>query len=281
MNEKSEGRNPKSERNPNSEGGQFRPTARSHPDNKEITGPARLRVSAFGFRLSGFFRISDFGLRISRFGLRVSGFVGLLLALALCVSSAGCFGFLKPARPTARNFVLTPLPAGPATPAPGSVAVGVGQVKIPPYLFDTSLAVRRGTNEIAYLPSVLWAERLDTGFQRVLAANLATLLPTDQVRLSAWRSEDVSAEVYVTLEQFDVDADGHGVLVAWWRILSPGGEKTLAKGEQRLARQGPAPEADPSGAVATLSELVADFSRQLAQAIKETTPAPGRAPAAR
>ena len=158
------------------------------------------------------------------------------------------------------------------TARPGALAVGVGQVKLPAYLFNTSFAVRLGTNEIDYLPSVLWAERLENGLQRVLAANLATLLPTDQVRLSAWRSEDVSAEVYVAMEQFDVDARGHGVLVAWWRILSPGGEKTLRAGEVRLARQGPPPNSDPSGAVATLSELFADFSRQLAQAVQETAP---------
>jgi uncharacterized lipoprotein YmbA len=108
-----------------------------------------------------------------------------------------------------------------------------------------------------------------------LAANLAILLPTDQIRLSAWQSGDVSAEVYVAIEQFDVDARGQGVILAWWRILSPGGEKTLKAGECRLARQGPPPQADPSGAVATLSELAADLSRQVAQAVKETTPASG------
>ena len=35
-------------------------------------------------------------------------------------------------------------------------------------------------------------------------------------------------------------------------------------------------DTNPSGAVATLSDLVADFSRQLAQALKETTPPPGQ-----
>jgi uncharacterized lipoprotein YmbA len=195
----------------------------------------------------------------------------ILMAIATCLSLTGCFGFLKPTHSAARTFVLTPLPvAASATARSGALAVGVGQVKLPAYLFNTSLAVRMGTNEINYLPSVLWAERLENGLQRVLAANLATLLPTDQVRLSAWRSEDVSAEVYVAMEQFDVDARGQGVLVAWWRILSPGGEKTLRAGEVRLARQGPPPDSDPSGAVATLSELVADFSRQLAQAVQET-----------
>jgi uncharacterized lipoprotein YmbA len=211
-----------------------------------------------------------------------SEIIRLLLALAACACLTGCFGFLKPARATARNFVLTPLPTAAAVAAaPGSLAVGVGQVKLPAYLFNTSFAVRTGTNEINYLPSVLWAERLDTGLQRVLAANLATLLPTDQVRLSAWRSEDVSAEVYVAMEQFDLDAKGNGVLVAWWRILAPGGEKTLKAGETRLTRQGPLPEADPAGAVATLSELVGDLSRQLAQAVKEKVSADPQSPTKR
>jgi uncharacterized lipoprotein YmbA len=200
----------------------------------------------------------------------------LLLAVVVTVSLTGCFGFLKPAKATARHFVLSSLPAAEPAAAPsGAVAVGVGPVKLAAYLFNTSLAVRNGTNEIDYLPATFWAERLDAGLQRVLAANLATLLPTDQIRLSAWQNADVSAEVYVAIEQFDVDARGQGVILAWWRILSPGGEKTLKAGECRFARQGPAPQADPSGAVATLSELAAELSRQVAQAVKETTPASG------
>jgi uncharacterized lipoprotein YmbA len=198
--------------------------------------------------------------------------VRLLVSLAVCTCLTGCFGFLKPVESTTRHFVLTPMPSAKEARASGALGVGLGQVRVPPYLFDTSLAVRKGTNEITYLTSVLWAERLDNGLQRVLAANLSTLLSTDQVRLSAWRSEEVSAEVHVSLQQFDVDTTGHGVLVAWWRVLSPGGEKTLKTGETHLSHAGPSPEVDPSGAVATLSELVADFSRQLAEAIKEMSP---------
>jgi uncharacterized lipoprotein YmbA len=204
--------------------------------------------------------------------LRLPLLARLMLALAAGLSLTGCFGFLKPAKSTARHFVLTPITtAAPAATPRGSMAVGVGPVKLAAYLFDTSLAVRKGTNEIDYLPTSFWAERLDTGLQRVLAANLATLLPTDQIRLSAWQSADVSVEVYVAIERFDVDTRGEGLLTAWWRVLSPGGEKTLKAGECRRARQGPSPDVDPSGAVATLSELAADLSRQLAQAVKETT----------
>jgi uncharacterized lipoprotein YmbA len=201
----------------------------------------------------------------------------LLLALALSVSLTGCFGFLKPAQPTARHFVLSTLPATEPAGASSGIALGVGQVRLAAYLFNTSFAVRKGTNEIDYLPSTFWAERLDTGLQRVLAANIATLLPTDQIRLSAWQTSDVSAEVYAAIERFDVDTRGQGVLVAWWRVLSPGGEKTLKGGECRLTRQGPAPDVNPAGAVATLSDLAAELSRQVAQAVKETAPASGGA----
>jgi uncharacterized lipoprotein YmbA len=193
-----------------------------------------------------------------------------LMLLVACTFITGCFGFLKPAESTARHFVLTPLPAGQETQTRGTFGVGLGQVNVPPYLFDTSLAVRKGTNEISYLTSVLWAERLNNGLQRVLAANLMALIPAAQIRLSAWQSEEVSAEVHVSIQQFDVDTGGHAVLVAWWRVLSPGGEKTLSTGETHLAHSGPPPDVDPSGSVATLSQLVGDFSRQLADVIKET-----------
>ena len=193
-------------------------------------------------------------------------------SIILLVGLTGC-SFLKPAKSTAHYYVLTPVAATQS--GPSSLAVGLGQVKLPAYLFNTSFAVRQGTNEVEYLDSAIWAERLDAGFQRVLAADLANVLPTDQIRMSAWQRSDVAAELYVTIEQFDVDAGGRGVLVARWRILSPGGEKILKAGESRLTGNGASPAANPSGAVATLSDLVADLSRQLAEALRETPPASG------
>jgi uncharacterized lipoprotein YmbA len=192
----------------------------------------------------------------------------ILCSIVLSVGLAGC-SFLKPAKSTTRYYVLTPVAMTQS--GSGSLTLGLGQVKLPAYLFNTSLAVRQGTNEVEYLDSSIWAERLDAGFQRVLAADLATVLPMEHVRLSAWQRAEVSAELYLTIEQFDVEAGGQGVLIASWRILSPGGEKVLKAGGSRLGRQGPRPDIGASGAVATLSELVADLSRQLAQALKETS----------
>jgi uncharacterized lipoprotein YmbA len=210
-----------------------------------------------------------------RFSARISLCGSVLLAVFACVSLTGCLSFLKPASGFARYYVLTPLPAPETKVAKTNlVAVGIGGVKIPDYLLDTSIAVRRGTNQIDYLLLSVWAERLDSGLQNTLAANLATLLPTDQVRLSDWLSDDVSLEVHVAVEQFDVDTDGKAVLIAWWRVVTPGGEKTLKAGSSRFVRKGPLPDSDPSGAVSTLSELVTDLSRELSVAIGENQPTP-------
>lgn len=206
---------------------------------------------------------------------RSGAHAALLMTLITCCCLTGCFDFLKPAPDTTRHFVLTPLQTlATANVAPGAPGVGVGHMKIPAYLLEASLAVRKGANEIDYSRRAFWAERLDNGIPRVLAANLSSLLPADQVRLPVWRSEDVRAEIYVTIEQFDVTPAGQGVLIARWRILASSSGKTLRTGDSSLSRPGPSPQANPAGAVATLSELLVDLSRQLALALQEILPGP-------
>src|SRR5438874_13044086 len=119
-------------------------------------------------------------------------------ALAFGLALTGC-SVLKPSGVNPQSFVLTPLPATNTPTNHAAGGVGVGLVKIPGYLFKNSIAVRQGTNQVAYLEKAVWAERLDRGLQRVFAANLATLLPTDRISLSAWRPQDVNVEVFVTV----------------------------------------------------------------------------------
>jgi uncharacterized lipoprotein YmbA len=197
--------------------------------------------------------------------------LGFAAACAVSLILAGC-SFLKPSDITPQSFVLAPLPATDKPSSQAGGGVGIGLVKIPGYLVKNSIAVRHGTNQLAYLEKAVWAERLDRGLQRVFAANLASLLPTDRISLSAWHPQDVNVEVFVTIEQFDVDQKGRGVLAAWWRLLSPDNEKELKAGKFRSVRSGPAPEADTQGAAGTLSELAADLSREMAAAIKAAVP---------
>ena len=148
------------------------------------------------------------------------------------------------------------------------MVVGMRQVKMPDYLSEKAFAMRKGSNEIVYLESSEWAERLGPGLQRVLAANLGVLIPTDQVRLSMWGAEAVTVEVEVNVERYDVDSHGQGVLMAWWRVLSPGGEKVLASGRFSATRQGPPPNKDPRGAAALMSTLATELAENLVRAIR-------------
>ena len=204
---------------------------------------------------------------------RVPLFSSLVVG-GICFCLPACLN-LKPAHDSARHFVLTPIAAGASgsSPAPlHPVAFGLGKVVIPAYLLRDPLAVRQGVNEVHYLDDVLWAERLDNGLQRVLAEDLACLLTTDHVRLSTWTKEQVQLEIYVTLEQFDVDTQGQGEICARWRVLSPGGDRTLKTGRFNHLRKGPTLTADPQGAVATLSLLAEDLSREVAKDVETLAP---------
>jgi uncharacterized lipoprotein YmbA len=191
----------------------------------------------------------------------------LVCAAALLVS--GCF--LKPVTVSTRHFVLAPIPASEhAAAAAAPLSVGVGFVKMPEYLLSDAMAVRKGPGEIEYLEDALWAERLNRGFQRTLAADLSILLPSNRVYLSAWERDQVMVALFVRVEQFDVDSHGQGALLASWRLSDPRSEKLLKSGEIRLARTGASPRGHPEAIAATLSALTADLSRQLVPAIHES-----------
>jgi len=187
-----------------------------------------------------------------------------LIVATLCATVTGCF---SPHTVATRHFILTPVPATAA--ATSGIRLGVGVVKMPEYLVSSSLAVRKNAGEIGYLEDDLWAEPLDKGFARVLAADLSAMIPTDQVRTGAWRVDDVTIEVHVTVQQFDVDQGGTGTIVAWWRITEPGGVKVLKSGQTRLTAGGKSPASDSQNMVTTLSELTAKFSQTLAESVRE------------
>lgn len=194
------------------------------------------------------------------------------ITLALvCVILSGCM--LRPVNSSTRHFTLAPIPTNEPRRAVSSdaenLSVGIGFVKMPSYLLRNSIAVRKGADEIEYLENALWGERLDESFQRDLAANLADLLPSDRIYLTSWAHDQVMVAVYINVQQFDVDINGHGILIAQWRITAPGGDVPLKSGRTRLDRTGASPRGKPEVIAKTLSDLAAQFSRDLAQSIRE------------
>ena len=195
------------------------------------------------------------------------------LCQLLCAATlflGGCL--LGPVSNPPRQFVLAPISASQQTLAESDpLSVGVRPVKMAPYLLKTSMAIRKSANEIEYLEKAAWAERLNQCFQRTLAADLATVQPSVRVYLSAWERDQVKAIVAVTVEQFDVDIEGRGALLADWLVLGPNSEKPLMSGHARLTHTGAVTRGNPEAIATTLSVLVGEFSRELAQALHQCT----------
>jgi uncharacterized lipoprotein YmbA len=199
------------------------------------------------------------------------------VALALSgLALTGCLN-LKPVIDRTRFYVLSAAPA--ATPgmagSNGELAVGISRVDIPAYLLDSRIARRQGASEIKYSEYHRWAEQLDRGLQRVLGADLSSLLSSDRVVLSAWQRGEVRAEVHLSVQRFECDERGRVVLEARWRIATPGGEGTLRAGHSHITRQGPALLTDPEGAVGALSQALADLSQEIATAVRGVCASPG------
>jgi uncharacterized lipoprotein YmbA len=193
-------------------------------------------------------------------------------ALVMAVLLTGCLFRKSPV--TVRHFILSPITTNePQTAATEHLSVGIGVVKMPSYLLRDSLAVRNGDNEIQYLEGAQWGERLDQSFQRTVAANLSRLLSSDRVYSTDWARNQVLLRVFINVQQFEVDTKGHGTLVAHWRITSAGTDTPLKNGTARMDRVGNSPHGNPGVIAVTLSDLTSEFSRDLAQSIRENAKA--------
>jgi uncharacterized lipoprotein YmbA len=200
--------------------------------------------------------------------MKVSGFLIHLGFTAVAgIFVVGCLP--RPTTVSSRHFVLSPIRTNePAVATMRPNSIGVGPVKMPSYLLRNSMLVRHGANEIEYLDDARWSERLDEGFQRTLAANLARLLPsgtTDRTNSSTGQMR-----VFVAVQQFDVDANGRGTLIAQWRITSSNGETSLKVSNSQLSHAGASPRGHPEAIASTMSQLLEAFSRELAESLRDS-----------
>ena len=143
--------------------------------------------------------------------------VGVLILLAGgLLGLSGCAG-----SPPTRLYVF-PVPAG-ATPlaAPRDLALGVGPVTLPPYLDRTQIVTRASRARLVLGEFDQWAASLHDTVPRVLAENLALLIPTERVVLHPWsRMATPDYQVTVDVTQFDAGPNGEVVLAARWRLLN-------------------------------------------------------------
>ena len=183
--------------------------------------------------------------------------VGLLLGLEACTSTPSRFYILS-SLSTADTIAATATEQGPV--------IGVGPIALPKYLDRPQIVTRTGYNQLALAEFDRWAEPLQDNVSRVLAENLARLIPTDQVLLYAWpRSATLDYQVTVEVLQFDGWLGGESRLLALWSILD-GAELPLLS--QRASLNTPVGGREYEAMVVAMSQLLEWLSRDLTFAIQ-------------
>lgn len=186
-----------------------------------------------------------------------------LACLAAVLALNGCALLGGPHPDPTEFFVLDAVapPSGTAT----DVAVGLGPVSLPSYLDRPEMARRVDENQIAYDPIRRWAEPLSSNFARVMAANLVQILGPRRIEVFPWfRTATFDYVVTIAASRFETQPDGSAMLVARWTLRDDADVN-------RQVRVGiyTRPVATPDQTAAALSQLAAELSQEIAQAIRD------------
>lgn len=193
----------------------------------------------------------------------------LLICWLVCFIAAGC-SFLEPKPDPSRFFSLTSLPrtGQRAQDAAGTnaLALGIGPIKFPGYLDRQQFVTRISQNRFAVAENDRWAEPLEENFSRVLAQNLSLLLQTDRMVAYPWeRNQRPTYQVQVEVLRFEPNAEQLVELWARWSILD-NARKTISVKDSYLSQQ--ARDRSAEASVAAMSDVLANFSQEIAAAIR-------------
>jgi uncharacterized protein len=187
-----------------------------------------------------------------------------LMALAGCAST----------QPT-RFYVLNALPGGgtasPVAVAERGLAIGVGPVTLPKYLDRPQIVTFTSPYALNVAEFDRWPEPLESTFVRVLAENLALLIPTARLVVSPWPgSTPLDYQVTVEVSDFSGQLGGESSLMARWTLFRGEGQEALVSRRSRFRAPAGAPGYEAM--VAAMSQTVADLSRDIAAAITTRRP---------
>ncbi|MBW2072873.1 MAG: membrane integrity-associated transporter subunit PqiC, partial [Deltaproteobacteria bacterium] len=108
---------------------------------------------------------------------------------------------------------------------------------LPDYLDRPQVVTRSSKNELHIAEFAVWAEPLENNFRRVLAENLALLLPTERLLTYPWDANTtLDYQIVIDVSRFDAELSGSAVLVVRWSILGENGRKVYIARESTLRK---------------------------------------------
>jgi uncharacterized lipoprotein YmbA len=184
------------------------------------------------------------------------------LIILLC---AGCSQ-----SPAVQYYVIEPLiQSAPTYQTTSPVTIGIGPITLPEILRTQKIVTRNTGNTVKIAEFDQWASSLDSNFIQALTQNLAHLQPAYLFRTYPWSIYGmVDKQIIVDVIRFDATPGVSVNLEANWTIKNESDRAVLKFGHSAINR--PLSDKSYSGTVQALSNLVADFSRELSLALLQT-----------
>ena len=221
--------------------------------------------------------------------MTLTSFFRIVLAGVIAASVSGCSymakAILAPQKDISKFYLLTPTTdtatASPAT-APtqsssDSFTLGLGPIKLPPYLDRPEIVTRAAPNRLELSKEDRWGESLQNGFTRSMERDLAAQSSAVVIVFPWYNTVHIDMQVQIDVFRFETDGQGVATLSAKWTILDSTGKNILYTVETRLTQ--PSKPGDNTEAAAALSRDIGDLSSQIANMIQQLRAHQGAHPA--
>jgi uncharacterized lipoprotein YmbA len=209
--------------------------------------------------------------------MTLTRFLRIFLAGALAASMAGCSylakAILAPQKDISKFYLLTPTAdtAAPATgTAPntsGTFTIGLGPIKLPPYLDRPEVVTRAAPNRLELSKEDRWGESVQNGFTSAMDRNLAAETGAAVIDFPWYNTVHIDMQVQIDVYRFETDSNGTATLSAKWTILDSTGKNILYTVESNLTQ--PSKPGDTTDAAAALSRTIGDLSGQIANMLHQ------------
>jgi uncharacterized protein len=211
--------------------------------------------------------------------MTLTRFIRIFLAGVIATSMTGCSyiakAILAPQKDISKFYLLTPTAdtAAPTTPTAttqstsGDFTIGLGPIKLPPYLDRPEIVTRMAPNRLELSKEDRWGESVQNGFTRAMERNLAAQTSAAIVLFPWYSTVHIDMQVQVDVYRFETDAQGTATLSAKWTILDSTGKNILYTVESNLTQ--PSKPGDNTEAAAALSHTIGDLSGQIANMMQQ------------
>ncbi len=178
-------------------------------------------------------------------------------------------GALQPVKDTSDSHLLDP--TVPERAITGSrPAVAIARPSLPGYLDRQQLVSRTGDGRIVMNRSHQWAEPLDTGISRVVAANLARLENSLNIQsVESFITMDYDSLLEIRIAHFEPDGSGNLVLECTWKLQPVNGPAVNPRPFRTVISSAPpfAPTGPQRARVEAMNEALARLSQVISRTL--------------